>query len=393
MNNTGKHWLIIGGGTAGCYLVERLTSLFDVDITLVESGADRRYDSNVIDADKIGNVMFNSEYTRPFESPEGIVRMGSGLGGSSGINGGYAVFPSSSYYDLLTNEGKVNWEVPVAEVKKQLPLTTRQASKTIIELANFSNGLAVDDTMYISNNKRISGLTFLEKTIGDKRLKIITGRTARSISQVPGNNSQFIVLLDNFEYVTADYTIITCGAGTPELFLRSGFNLNGGGVKCHVGKKFDHNFSDQKNYGQIFYRNFDDQKNYGRYNTQLLIYGSSVSTFYLTPSLGWTPTLSSRGELYYTGKMMSDEDNQYLDTCTTKIQKIFGTSQNTTLSLTYHMVGGCQNIVTNFKVKNTSNLYIADLSILNEIPDANTSFMAFVVAEKFIQELLAGTIN
>ena len=56
--------------------------------------------------------------------------------------------------------------------------------------------------------------------------------------------------------------------------------------------------------------------------------------------------------------------------------------------MSYHMAGGCYSSVSNFEMKGRSNLYVVDLSILPNIPDANTSFMALMIAEKFIHDRL-----
>ena len=114
----------------------------------------------------------------------------------------------------------------------------------------------------------------------------------------------------------------------------------------------------------------------------------------MTPDVGWTLKLSSRGELYYSGQQASaDRQNEFnvtVDTIKSILPKFDDIKViDTKTSMTYHMVGGCQHIVNNFAVEGLPGLYIADLSILPVIPDGNTAFMAFMVAEKFIQECIA----
>jgi hypothetical protein len=125
--------------------------------------------------------------------------------------------------------------------------------------------------------------------------------------------------------------------------------------------------------------------NTGFDTSQIIFYGNRLIIYNLNPSLGWTPKLSSRGDLYYKDEMMSLRDKDKLDLQIKEISKIISVDEIKT-SLSYHMTGGCHKIINNFKVNNVNNLYIADLSVLNDIPNGNTSFMALMVGEKFIQE-------
>ena len=89
-------WVIIGGGTAGGYLASRLLD-YGHNVLILEAGGDRLYDPKCDLAKNIGKVMYNDEYTKTFNIGDKNVRMGSGLGGGSAVNGGYLVYESNEH--------------------------------------------------------------------------------------------------------------------------------------------------------------------------------------------------------------------------------------------------------------------------------------------------------
>jgi hypothetical protein len=421
-------WLILGGGTAGAYLAWRLLVMYpQCKVTIIEAGdvTSRWDDPNIRSADKIGSVMNNSEYVRTIKAPEGDVAHGSCIGGGSSVNGAYAVYPSDDMLKQLRqtqvdagDTGIYDWITIRDYMKGVIPTTEVPTGKAINDISKildryiYINPNVIPDTFFKQGDKRISSVTFLEMYRNDPRLTIhshctvqrILGKCSTNEDTCPGSrdedgNSVHVQVLNaKFELVefVGDKVIMCCGAGTPEIFLKSNSDFYGGNVLCHTGVQLTLNTPLNDSSGQIFTQNTSIRD--GSFKEQILVYGNNVHIFNLAPDVGWIPKLASRGEIYYSGHQMSEqrqhEFNDIVSIVKTTLENFKDVKIiSTKTSMTYHMVGGCQNIVNNFQVEDIPGLYIVDLSILPAIPDGNTAFMAFMVAEKFMQELGAKSIS
>lgn len=375
-------FLILGGGTSGAYLASRILDQNDANtVTIVEAGAGDFSDPNIRLSSQIGKIMFNPEYIRTIKTEEGDVAFGSVLGGGSSVNGAYMVFPSNEY--LHTLDDAEAWISIRDELKSIFPTEEKKAGSFMRTLNTYLKQLLINDTFYISKGNRISSLSFLERYCSSERLTILAKRTVHSVRKV--EDTFHINMTDGTE-ITSNNVIMCCGAATPEILMRSmpSFRpspvFNHSGVKLSLDKKI--NFTA----GQIF---FEGQEGY---TAQILIYGKDVNIYNLNPDQGWNLKLSSRGEMYYAGKQMSASRKKKFDIqvleVKTALVKMGYSVVNEGISPAYHMTGGCSHVLHNFEMRDMPGLYIVDLSILPSIVDANTSFMSFMLVEKFMRDVL-----
>jgi hypothetical protein len=412
MNNNNQEWFIIGGGTAGLWIAKRILELTkNINVTIIEQGGSHIDDEKTRLSKNIGSVMYNPEYTKPIEAKEGTVRTGSCLGGGSSINGAYLVYPNDNYLNRVTNEStgtKVSWgfvrelvksKVPYTEIKPSaIPFLLNEQVNPLLKPLSLESRLT-SDLFYSHEGKRISSLSFLEPYLKDPRLHIIDSTTVEQFYFTMKKDKTVASFVLNELNTTfyPDRIILATGAYSPQLLLKSKIKLDDVVVKCHIGKELIldiesvHRHKDNmsleknplvKNTGQIIIKDSNTKED----TSQLIFYGKSILIYNLNPSLGWKPTLSSRGDLFYTDDMMSNDDKSNLDKQIEVISQVIPIKIKDGYSLSYHMTGGCHRIIKNFKLNNVDNLFIADLSVLNDIPNGNTSFMALMVGEKFIQE-------
>ncbi|KAK3952819.1 hypothetical protein QBC32DRAFT_236019 [Pseudoneurospora amorphoporcata] len=111
-------YVIVGGGTAGCVLANRLTEDADVRVLLLEAGGDKTTDPVVLTPGLVAGVYGKDEYDWNFESvPQSTLNnriinqaRGKMLGGSSGINFMMLVYPSKASIDAWAAVGNPNWD-------------------------------------------------------------------------------------------------------------------------------------------------------------------------------------------------------------------------------------------------------------------------------------------
>jgi hypothetical protein len=326
-------WLIIGGGTAGAYLASRLLDVYPkCTVTILEAGAENWDDPHIRDDDQIGSVFSNPEYIKTIVSPQGNVAAASTLGGGSSVNGAYAVFPSDQYLNKLQeyqketgDAGKLTWIEIREYLKEVIPTTTVSVSKTM----NIINALltknattrVIPDTFFKVEGSRISSVSFLEKYKDDDRLIIYSQCVVQKLFEKDGEDRVYVYALNNKSETvefTADQVVLSAGAATPEILIKSRQSYNSdkvepitGNVLCHTGVQFKVKGLSGGN-GQIFASSplIEGDKTIDvttqPFTEQILFYGDKLHVFDLAPDVGWTPTISSRGELYYSGALRSE---------------------------------------------------------------------------------------
>ncbi|KAK4507641.1 hypothetical protein PRZ48_001376 [Zasmidium cellare] len=135
--------IIVGAGTSGCVLVNRLSEDPNVSILLIEAGEDRSTDENVytpgLCTSLLGNDQYDWRYTSEVEPgingrqilhPRGKI-----IGGTSSINSFALIYPSAAAMDAWAELGNKGWDwktigpyfkkfqtiyPPTPEVKKDL---------------------------------------------------------------------------------------------------------------------------------------------------------------------------------------------------------------------------------------------------------------------------------
>lgn len=111
-------YVIVGGGTAGCVLANRLTEDKDVSVLLLEAGGDKTTDPVILTPGLIAGIYGKEEYDWNFMSvPQPTLNnriinqaRGKMLGGSSGINFMMLVYPSKASIDAWAAVGNPNWD-------------------------------------------------------------------------------------------------------------------------------------------------------------------------------------------------------------------------------------------------------------------------------------------
>jgi choline dehydrogenase-like flavoprotein len=93
-HNSRYDYIIVGGGTSGLVVANRLSEDYNVSVAVIEAGGVELYNPNITDTSKYGNA-FGTPIDWQYESvpqtyagdtPQ-VLRAGKALGGTSNING------------------------------------------------------------------------------------------------------------------------------------------------------------------------------------------------------------------------------------------------------------------------------------------------------------------
>ncbi|KAK4246503.1 hypothetical protein C7999DRAFT_15381 [Corynascus novoguineensis] len=110
-------YIVVGGGTAGLVIANRLTEDSNVRVLVIEAGADRTADPLVLTPGLVAAVYGKDEYDWNFSSPPQPTlnnrcinqARGKMLGGSSGLNFMMLLYPSKGNIDAWAALGNPSW--------------------------------------------------------------------------------------------------------------------------------------------------------------------------------------------------------------------------------------------------------------------------------------------
>lgn len=206
------HWVVVGGGAAGCVVAARLSERSDRQVTLLEAGPD--HGPNAVAGDVGPKVDDPSRLTavrvrrRPGDDPTPYFQ-GRGLGGSSIINAG-VVTGSSPPVHLLPLEAP--WSD--GSVGAALLAADSDAARVRLIRRNHHRVTAAD--------------AYLRPARGRPNLTVLTDRRVRTVA-LDGRRAVGVALADGTE-VDADRVVLCSGAiGTPVILLRSAVDTPGVG--------------------------------------------------------------------------------------------------------------------------------------------------------------------
>ncbi|KAF6795876.1 Versicolorin B synthase 2 [Colletotrichum musicola] len=151
-------YVIVGGGTAGLVVANRLSEDADVRVLVVEAGGDRSADPLVLTPRLVAGIYGKDEYDWNFTSPGLSNRRinqprGKMLGGSSGLNFMLMLYPSRGVLDAwgeLGNEGWTFDDLAPYFRKFGTDHPPPQSAKDVVGLDYHDNTLSGDGPLQVS---------------------------------------------------------------------------------------------------------------------------------------------------------------------------------------------------------------------------------------------------
>lgn len=231
----GRHWVVVGAGTAGCVVAARLSDDPDRRVTLLEDGPDLRagavpasIDSmNFLDAlREPGRTHVGLDARRTAESAPAPYPRGRGVGGSSAVNGMIAMDGDPDWYRSIGWSGADQLRRRVA-----LPIEPTQPDEWgVVDRAL----LAADDRtrpvgLVRRDGRRVtSAEAYLWPVLGRRNL-VVRPESAVTTVLFDGRRATGVRLADGTDIV-ADRVVLAAGAiHTPVILLRSGVDTPGVG--------------------------------------------------------------------------------------------------------------------------------------------------------------------
>ncbi|KAH6847070.1 hypothetical protein B0I37DRAFT_414840 [Chaetomium sp. MPI-CAGE-AT-0009] len=149
-------YIVVGGGTAGLVVANRLTEDSNVRVLVVEAGADRTADPLVLTPGLVAALYGKEEYDWNFSStPQPTLNnrvinqsRGKMLGGSSGLNFLMLVYPSKGNIDAWAALGNPSWNYDALAPyfrKFATVHTPPQSARDLLGLTYLNEGLAKGD--------------------------------------------------------------------------------------------------------------------------------------------------------------------------------------------------------------------------------------------------------
>jgi choline dehydrogenase-like flavoprotein len=218
-------WVVVGGGTAGCALANRLSEDGRDHVTLLEAGPARgERAASYLDDLAVPGAVWDDLVVADGSGPARRYPQGRGLGGSSSVNGGLL---THTHDDPLLAAVQIPAEAPHPS---QLGLIDRTllavaGDATVALLARRAGRPVSAADAYLTPAAERSNLDVVTDALVD-RIRF-TGRRAIG------------VVLSGRDVIGADRVVVAAGAlFTPALLLRSGVDTPGvgDGLRDHVGR-------------------------------------------------------------------------------------------------------------------------------------------------------------
>ncbi len=213
------HWLIVGGGTAGCVLAARLSEDADNHVTLIEAGAERgpRAVSYLDDLAEPGGI-WDGLVASDGGSGRRPYPQGRGLGGSSAVGGG-----------VLSAAGDVDLD--------RLPLARRVVGDDELGVIDHALLRTCRDAAVVTLSQQSTAEAYLGRARSHPNVEVITNRAVATV-RVRNRRATGVTDVDG-ESIAADRVVLAAGAlHSPALLLRSGIDTPavGEGLRDHVGR-------------------------------------------------------------------------------------------------------------------------------------------------------------
>lgn len=432
-----ESWVIVGAGSAGCVIANRLSADPGRQITLLDSGPPLGPGEVPLGIEgpnffaamqEPGRMFPDLLATRAVGIDPTIYQRGRGIGGSSAVNAMVALRGSDSLY---RSWGWTN----ATEAWSLVQLPTELA--TMSELGAVDRALLADDRteqlqLTRTNGKRVtSAQAYLWPVLERPNLKI---RAATTVARVRFDNRRATgVILNDGSELEADHVVVCAGAiHSPVVLLRSGVDTPfvGSGLQDHPSVAFTLGLREHAHHDAARLP----------IGTALHTYlGSDLMQLLPMSNLGPGPEATGLGSLMaalmtptghagsvgidHTGTPVIDfallEDPHDVDglVAAAKLaidlldtpafdeitEQVYIDNQGTTVetlsdssSIREWVLGHCGDYVhatstcamgtvvdEDFMVKGYQNLYVCDASVFPSIPDANTHLPTTMVAERF----------